>query len=89
MHHTIPRGDEFPETDFGYGYEIEYWVVLNSDDLHIRLVVDCEEVADKDDDAGWDRNRNEGEGTNEYFLEADETLVRTAKSPTRHGEILR
>lgn len=74
LHETIAEGDEFPEAEFGHWYEVEYWVVPNGDDLHIRLIVDGEELVDKDDDAGWDRDGDEGEGTSEYFLEADKTF---------------
>lgn len=74
LHQTIAEGDEIPEAEFGHWYEVEYWVVPNGDDLHIRLIVDGEELVDKDDDAGWDRDGDEGEGTSEYFLGADKTF---------------
>src|SRR5690606_7516260 len=74
LHVTIAYGDEFPEAKFGHWYEVEYWVVPNGDDLHIRLIVDGKVLVDKDDDAKWDRNGKVGKGTSNYFLKADKTF---------------
>ena len=74
LHETIAEGDEIPEADFGHWYELEWWVVPNGDDLHVKLIVDGEVLVNEDDDAGWDRDGDEGDGTSEYFLEADKTI---------------
>ncbi|MEP0824447.1 MAG: hypothetical protein HRF40_03085 [Nitrososphaera sp.] len=73
-HVTIAQGHQFPEAKKGHWYKVEYWVVPNGDDLHIRLKVDGKTLVDKDDNAKWERNGKEGKGTSNYFLKADKTF---------------
>lgn len=76
LHVSIEEGDEIPEADFDHWYEIEWWIAPNpeTDELHIKVDVDGETLVDEDDDAGYDRGGHEGEGTSEYFLEAEKTI---------------
>ena len=76
LHETIAEGDEIPEAQFGHWYEVEWWIAPNpeTDNLHIKVVVDGDVLVDTDDTASWDRNDDEGERTSKYFLEAGKTV---------------
>jgi hypothetical protein len=74
LHVAIAQGHQIDEADFGHWYHIEWWVVPNGDDLHIKVKVDGNTLVDTDDDTKWDRNGNEGSGTSSYFLKADKTV---------------
>lgn len=74
LHEVIAKGDVIPEADKGRWYDVEWWITQNeeTDDLHVRLVVDGEELVNKDDDAGYDRDGEEGGGTSSFFYNSDE-----------------
>lgn len=76
LHETIAEGDEIPEADKGHWYKVEWWIAPNpeTDNLHVKVKVDGKTLVDKDDDAGWDRGSDEGEGTSKHFLQADKTF---------------
>jgi hypothetical protein len=76
LHEVIAKGDEIPEAEEGHWYEVEWWIEPTDDEenLHIKVVVDGEELVDQEDDASWDRDGDEGEGTSGYFVEADKTF---------------
>jgi hypothetical protein len=76
LHEVIAEGDEIPEAEEGHWYEVEWWIEPTDDEenLHIKVVVDGEELVDQEDDASWDRDGDEGEGTSGFFVDAEKTF---------------